>query len=78
MSSVTRMREVQNGVKNVECSKYGNGIVHLLVHSDITHRITSGLICYLCSCYTFRLQKHKILSATIAETERKKKQFGVD
>jgi hypothetical protein len=68
MSSVTRMRAVQNGDKYLKCCKYGNGILHLLVYSDIIHRIPSGLQCYLYSIYTIRLKKHKISSATIAET----------
>jgi hypothetical protein len=68
MSSVTRMREVQNGDKYLEYSKCGNGILHLLVYSVIIHRITSTLQCYLYSIGTVRLQKHKISSATIAET----------
>jgi hypothetical protein len=68
MSSVTRMREVQNGDKYLECIKYGNEILYLLVYSDIINRITSRLQCYVYSIYTFRLQKHRISSATIAET----------
>jgi len=71
------MREVQNGDKYLECSKYGNGILHLLVYCDIIHRLTSALQCYLYSIYTVRLQKHKISSATIAETEREQ-HFGID
>jgi hypothetical protein len=68
MSSVTSMLEVQNGDKYLDCSKYGNGMLHLLVYSDVIHRITSGLQCYLYSICTVRLQKHKLSSATVAET----------